>query len=243
MKTNQDYKNAALAALKGNWAPAVVATIVFMAIECMVLGPSNYHSIVNPYAVLPVFYSGPLFLLLILVSAPMGVGYYNAFKVLYERGDDRITYNIFVIGFTKWLHIVWVILVMKIYVLLWSLLFLIPGIIKSFSYAMTPYIIVEHPELTANEAIDMSRKLMSGHKFDLFYLYLSFIGWAILSIITFGIGFLWLTPYCMTSVASFYDDIKGPADIDMQTGTVNPEPSSDNPASDDNNGTKTVDEQ
>ena len=97
---------------------------------------------------------------------------------------------------------------MNVFIFLWSLLLIIPGIIKSYSYAMTPYILVDKPELSANEAIEESMRLMSGHKFDLFYLQLSFIGWFILALLTAGIGFLWLTPYYNSTVASFYLSLK-----------------------------------
>ena len=106
------------------------------------------------------------------------------------------------------LHNIWGTFLMGLFIVLWSLLFLIPGIIKSFSYAMTPFILVERPELSANAAINESRRLMKGRKFDLFYLYLSFIGWFILSILSLGIGFLWLGPYVQTSLAAFYADVK-----------------------------------
>lgn len=98
------------------------------------------------------------------------------------------------------------------------LLFIIPGIVKSFSYAMTPYILEENPELSANEAIDRSRAMMKGHKFDLFWLYLSFIGWILLSILTLGIGLLWLAPYMQTATAAFYEDVK--ADYERNGGLI-----------------------
>ena len=78
----------------------------------------------------------------------------------------------------------------------------------SFSYAMTPYILEEHPEIGVWEASTRSREIMRGHRFDLFWLYLSFIGWAILSILTFGIGLLWLIPYMSASEIGFYEDLK-----------------------------------
>lgn len=96
----------------------------------------------------------------------------------------------FSIAFGKWIHNVLGILIMYVYIFLWSLLFLIPGIIKAYSYAMTPYILAEHPELSVNEAIDRSRAMMKGHKFDYFFLQLSFIGWMLLSIITLGVGLI-----------------------------------------------------
>lgn len=73
---------------------------------------------------------------------------------------------------------------------------------------MTPFILEENPELTAGEAIDRSRFMMRGHKFDLFWLQLSFIGWFFLSVLTAGIGLLWLEPYYRTSLAAFYEEVK-----------------------------------
>lgn len=96
-----------------------------------------------------------------------------------------------------------------LYCLLWSLLFIIPGIIASYSYAMTGYILAEHPELTASEAIERSKEMMSGNRFRLFCLHLSFIGWAILCAFTFGIGNLWLTPYRQAAAAAFYREVSG----------------------------------
>ena len=96
-----------------------------------------------------------------------------------------------------------------LYCFLWGLLFIIPGIVKAYSYAMTPYIMTEHPEMTANEAITASRQLMDGHKGELFLLRLSFIGWMILNIFTLGIGSLWLTPYIQATEAAFYRELTG----------------------------------
>lgn len=90
------------------------------------------------------------------------------------------------------------------YTFLWSLLLIVPGIIKSFSYAMTPFILIDHPEYTVHEALDISREMMKGHKWELFLLYLRFFGWLMLTIITFGIASFWVVPYMSTSVAHFY---------------------------------------
>ena len=94
-----------------------------------------------------------------------------------------------------------------LYVLLWSLLFIIPGIIAGYSYAMTDYILAEHPEMTASEAIESSKQMMSGNRFRLFCLQFSFIGWSILCIFTLGIGNLWLTPYKQAATAAFYREV------------------------------------
>ena len=96
-----------------------------------------------------------------------------------------------------------------VYTVLWSLLFVIPGIYASYGYAMTPYILMENKEMTANEAIRASKELMNGNRFRLFCLEISFIGWALLALfLTAGIGFLWLVPYMEASFAAFYREIK-----------------------------------
>ena len=94
-----------------------------------------------------------------------------------------------------------------LYVTLWSLLFVIPGIVKSYAYAMTPFIMAENPEMSASDAITASRELMDGHKGDLFILDLSFIGWGILAAITCNIGYLALNPYRNAAYAAFYKDL------------------------------------
>ncbi|AEB92369.1 hypothetical protein LJP_0030c [Lactobacillus johnsonii DPC 6026] len=97
----------------------------------------------------------------------------------------------------------------NIFTALWTILFIIPGIIKGYSYAMTPYILKDkfaagQTDIGATEAITESRHLMDGHKMDLFVLDLSFIGWGLLGIITFGIGFIWIVPYYRQTKANFY---------------------------------------
>ena len=100
-------------------------------------------------------------------------------------------------------------LLQGLYVFLWSLLFVIPGIVAGYSYAMTSYILAEHPKLTASEAIEQSKQMMYGHRFRLFCLQFSFIGWDILTSLTFGIGYLWLTPYKQAATAAFYREVSG----------------------------------
>jgi uncharacterized membrane protein len=95
-----------------------------------------------------------------------------------------------------------------IYTFLWTLLLIIPGIIKGYAYSMTYFILIDHPELTVNQAITKSRQMMAGHKWQLFVLNLTFIGWALLCILTLGIGFLWLPSYIQTSISQFYLKIR-----------------------------------
>ena len=92
----------------------------------------------------------------------------------------------------------------NLYTFLWSLLFIIPGIIKGLSYAMTPYLMAENPELSAQDAIRLSIQLMEGHKGDLFWLHLTFIGWDLLAALTMNIGYLVLNPYRNAAEAAFY---------------------------------------
>ena len=101
---------------------------------------------------------------------------------------------------------------MLLYTLLWTLLLVIPGIIKGYAYSMTPYVMNDHPELDAEDCIHESRMIMRGHKWKLFCLDLSFIGWAILCLFTLGIGFLWLQPYMESSHAKFYEELKARRD-------------------------------
>ena len=213
MKQNQEYKNEALAALRGNWAPAVLATLVYYLLTLFLISPyevavfrTNSADIMGLMAASRWY--GVFFLGMILVIGPFLVGYVNSFKKLLVEGDDRITANSFREGFKPYWRSVWAYLFRGILITLWSLLLVIPGIIKSLSYAMTMYIVKDHPELTVNEAIDMSKDMMYGHKYDLFYLYISFIGWYLLSILTLGIGTFWLMPYIQTAQASFYEDVK-----------------------------------
>lgn len=103
---------------------------------------------------------------------------------------------------------VWLNIITNFFVFLWSLLLVIPGIIKVFSYAAAPFILADNPELTAREALSESKRIMDGHKFDLFVLQLSFFWWYILSAITFGIAYIYVVPYFQTTMANFYNDIK-----------------------------------
>lgn len=221
MKSNQYYKNEALSALRGNWANALVATIILVALTLFFSSNDAINSYYQRIVINP-FIGYSLSFVSLFVLLPLAVGYSNSMRVLLETGDNRLTNNSFSLGFGNWLHVVWGMILSTIYIFLWTLLLIIPGIIKSYSYALTPYILVEHPEMSANEAIEESMRLMDGHKFDLFYLQLSFIGWAILSILSLGLGFFWLIPYQMTAQAAFYRDIKNEA-MPLQDNVIEPE--------------------
>lgn len=95
-----------------------------------------------------------------------------------------------------------------IYIILWMFLLIIPGIIKAYSYSMAPYIVKDNPEIGADAAIRESMKMMKGYKMKLFLLDLSFIGWAILALLTLGLGLILLEPYMYSARAVFYEELK-----------------------------------
>ena len=207
MRTNQEYKNAALDRLRGNWTAPVIATLVFTVIA-LVCSSGQALPYIKANTGMTLWLGGACFLLMVFVVNPLIVGYDNAMRLFYERGEQDILNNMFKIATTNYLHKVLGMFLMDLKVLLWTLLLIIPGIIMTFAYAMTPYILEEHPEIGAWDASTRSREMMKGHKFDLFWLYLSFIGWVILGILTFGIGYFWLSPYVSCSEIGFYNDLK-----------------------------------
>ena len=103
-----------------------------------------------------------------------------------------------------------------LYTFLWSLLFVIPGIVKGFSYSMALYILAENKGKSARECIDESKAMTQGHKMDLFVLGLSFIGWFLLVGITFGIAAIWVTPYMSATYANAYKSLKPVQIVDVE---------------------------
>ena len=187
MPRNKEIRRAARYALQGNWTQAVLATLVFTLITAAA------GSI--PFAGL-------------LVVCPLSFGFMLCFLRL-VRGEDSSEmvgdqFNVF----SKYGRYLGVSLLYTLYIFLWTLLFIIPGIIMSYAYAMTPYIANDRPDLDASDCIHESRVMMKGYKWKLFCLDLSFIGWALLCCLSLGIGFLWLQPYIEASHAKFYEELK-----------------------------------
>ncbi len=216
MTTNQEFKNAALGALKGCWAPAVLTTLIYAAIYCLVSGASSIYEVFYPEMfsvggiLPPAFYglTGSAFLVSIFVLLPLSVGFTYAFNALYVWSDSNLISNTFGYGFKIYWRAIAGSILASIFTFLWSLLLVIPGIIKAYSYALTPYILVDDPDLSVRDALRKSQRLMQGQKFNLFYLQLSFIGWFLLACVTCGIGFLWLIPYYQSTVAVFYNNLR-----------------------------------
>lgn len=176
--------------LKGKWGLAVGGFFVYMLISMVI----SFIPVVGSIA--SIFITGPFMLGIIF------------FSLAISRNQEAKVGQIFdgFNHFGKALGAYWLIV---LFTLLWSLLLIIPGIIAAFSYSMTFYIIADNPSIRAMEAIDQSKKMMQGYKWKLFFLQLRFFGWALLCVLTLGIGFLWLLPYMQVSLAKFYDDLKG----------------------------------
>ncbi len=195
MKSAKEYRAAARASLSNRWGGAVIMTLVYEAImfvvSCLDFVNKDLHL-------------GAIAVLLLL---PMAYGFMVAFLDNIRENKEYKVGQIFV-GFNDYTRILGTLLLKSLYTFLWYLLLIIPGVIKQYSYAMTDYILRDHPELKNNAAIERSMAMMKGHKFDLFYLHLTFIGWALLCIVTLGIGLLWLYPYMLSAQAHFYEERK-----------------------------------
>lgn len=202
MDTNQGYKNRALASLSGKWDKAIIATIIYLIIT---IGVSQVITI--PFSS-SIAGSGSASFLWTVLCFPLLWGYTVFFLNIIR--EKKIDWDSIFDGYKngEWKRIGGTYLLYYIYVILWTLLLVVPGVIKALSYSMTPFILQDDPTISGNAAIEKSMRMMDGHKMDLFWLFLSFIGWIILSIMTFGIGFILLEPYINTSVAHFYEDLK-----------------------------------
>ena len=115
-------------------------------------------------------------------------------------------------------------LLSMLFVFLWSLLFVIPGIIKAASYSQAHYILAENPNMPAMEALRQSERMMAGRKWESFVLVLSFFGWALLSIPTLGLILIWLEPYMQMTMVNFYSDLKSKQDWFNPWGAPPPPP-------------------
>lgn len=156
----------------------------------------------------------------LILSGPLSVGL-AMFSLNLYRGMDADFDTLFTGGFKDFGRNLGGMLWMQLFVFLWSLLFIVPGIIKSLSYAMTPYILADCPNVKAQDALKISMKMMDGHKWELFVFYLSYFGWMLLSGLTLGIlSVFYVSPYMSNSIAGYYSELKVLA---LEKGIVTPE--------------------
>jgi len=187
---NRDIMAAARQSLQGRWGLAIGTYLV-------------YAIIVVAVSYIPVMGS----LASLIISGPMVLGLCIFFLSLSRQGDPALE-QIFQ-GFEKFGVALGAYLLQAVFVFLWALLLIIPGIIAALSYSQTFYIIAEDDGIGPLEAIRKSKEMMRGHKWKIFCLAWRFIGWVLLCMLTLGIGYLWLFPYMEVSYARFYDDVSG----------------------------------
>jgi len=194
MKSNSTYRLNARTQLGGSifsitWLTALIVFVVGSAL----IGAASTAGVVIAGAV---------------VTGPVLAGeYYYLLKL--ARGNEEVKFMDMFSGFTTNLvNNILISIITGIFTFLWSLLFVIPGIVKTYSYSMAYYISMDNPQKNWNECITESRKMMNGYKLKLFMLDLSFIGWYFLGALIFGIGTLWVVPYHASARANFYEDLK-----------------------------------
>tara|TARA_B110000027_G_scaffold64896_1_gene69557 strand:- start:403 stop:984 length:582 start_codon:yes stop_codon:yes gene_type:complete len=193
MKTeNLVLMQMARKSLKEKWGLAVGTFVVYMLIIGAIQATTEFFPLAG--------------LLLLAISGPMALGI-AIFSINISRNQDARLEQIFQ-GFNNFSTSLGAYLLMLLFIFLWTLLLIIPGIIAVLSYSMTFYILADDNSIGAMEAINKSKKMMNGYKWKYFCLGLRFIGWSLLCILTLGIGFLWLLPYMQVSMVKFYDDIK-----------------------------------
>ena len=244
------YKQIALNALRGNWKTAVLAYFVASLFGATVTSNSssfnfryseeypiedlygmfglNLEVILSVLAVVCVVFG----IAVLICGGAVRLGYASFNLNLIDHKDAKFP-DLFSQMNRKWRGFCMNFFI-GLYIFLWSLLLVIPGIVKSFAYAMTPYILAEHPEMSANDAIGESQFIMEGHKWKLFCLHLSFIGWGILAAlpplvvllptifaqasieklfiailvsVPLSAGYLFLIPYIEAAQAAFYREL------------------------------------
>ena len=172
-----------------NWLFALLAIVIVSAI----LSAISFTGI------------GPL-----LLIGPLSFGL-SAFFLSLVRGKENADLADLFKGFTgaDFVRLLLLGLMEEIFIFLWSLLFVIPGIVKSYSYSQAIFLAYDHPDWDWKQCIDESRRIMDGNKMKLFVLDLSFIGWYIVGMLACGIGVLWVDPYRQAARAEFYQELVG----------------------------------
>ena len=238
MKYAADFRQEARAALQGKWPLAILVGLVAAILGGATSGGPEFKinftgGSLNAniqYAGQTIYSWGDgitpglrTFLVggavyLILAAIVVGVLYFvlgSVVKVGYARFNLDLTagetpsFETLFSYFPHWKTVAAAQLLQTVYIFLWTLLLVIPGIVAGYSYAMTGYILAEHPELSASETIAQSKAMMEGNRWRLFCLQFSFIGWDILCALTLGIGNLALRPYRHAAEAAFYRELYG----------------------------------
>lgn len=224
--SSRDLRYQARRALAGRWGVAILAGFLAAFFGGLVNSVSNGISIELDEETMKYFQMSEstiealfgvalsattLSLVQFIMGGPVQLGY-SHFLLKMHRGEDAQVKDLFS-QFYRFAEGFCLYLLRGIFIVLWSMLFVIPGIVKSYSYAMAHFIMAEDPSISCVDAITRSRQLMDGHKAELFVLRLSFIGWHFLCILTCGIGYLWLIPYQNAAEAAFYHNLTDPTPV------------------------------
>lgn len=234
MFERKKYKNFAKKQLSNRWGVPILVTIVIGVISAVFSIPDvlklsrsgyitamlNSDYIAASEAINNAFSTSLLTsIIYMIVSAILQVAAINVY-IKMSRSPEPVSFSDFIEGFNNWARAALSILWQFLWIFLWTLLFIIPGIIKSIAYSQTFYIIAEYKDISITKAMRISIEITKGHKLDLFVLYLSFLGWILLSGLTLGILNFWLIPYMnMTYVNSYHALMKEA----LESGRIKPE--------------------
>lgn len=216
--TRKELKDNAKQSLRGNWGWAIIVFLITAIIFGIFTGAGHWldETYIN-YDGTNIFYqfASPIGSILLWIGSFIGLSRNIAFLELRDDQKEEKPYMAAFSVFTEnrfGPELINFVLV-SIFTFLWTWLLIIPGIVKAYSYSMTPYIVKDMvasgKQVSATDGINASKELMKGHKMALFIFDLSFLGWNILTAITCGIGYLWVTPYYQTAKANFYRHIAG----------------------------------
>ena len=199
MPQNSEIRKSARQMLKGQWTSPVLLTVLFLLVAVLVgfLQETDHIGVTLVYVALS-----------ILVLIPFSVGYEIVWLSFLRKGSGEGVFDDFFSVYKRMGRWIWVYILRQLFTMLWMLLLIVPGVIKSYSYAMTMFIAKDNPQMGANECINRSMVMMEGNKMKLFLLDLSFIGWILLGILSLGIGMFWILPYYYSSRAKFYEELK-----------------------------------
>ena len=202
--TYDEMKLKAKEHLSGNWPVVIITVFIFLALTQLftnqdrVVTLSNGESMVSPSSA---FFN----LLSFILTGPLTYGLMEFFRRL--RAQTADIKDLF-LGFKRFGDTFLLNLLTTVFIVLWSLLLIIPGIIAAIRYTMAYLIMTENPDMTALESITASKMMMEGHKMEFFSFALSFIGWFFLGLVTLGLGFLYVIPYYNASKVEFYENLK-----------------------------------
>ncbi len=235
MFERKKYKKFALTQLSGRWTVVVLVTLCIFTLSTIFSLPDTLNLIKSGYPMALLSgsreqiqaaadaYVGSssnlVEIIQLVVSAILEVASLNVYLKM-SRSPEPVSFSAFLEGLNNWARATLAILWTFLWIFIWSFLLIIPGIIKSFAYSQIFYIIAEYKEISVTKALKISMIITKGHKWDLFVMHLTFIGWDLLCIITFGLALLWVQPYRTMTCTNAYHAMLKEA---IEQGKIRPE--------------------